>query len=233
MSYIQTLSGKKFNYLTATIDDIDVEDIATALSNICRFAGHLPEFYSVAQHSVLVSQIVPPEFAFEALMHDAAEAYCQDIPTPLKALLPDYQRMETYVDGLIRFKFGISLEQAAVVKYADLTMLATERRDLEIDDGSKWEILEGIPCSDLVQVIPLRPGQAYGLFMNRFNELVAAPMRRMKVKELVAEAFASVDELPPKHAPLMREVATRLEATFAALKESLVQLEQERKGKTP
>ncbi|ECS0442539.1 HD family hydrolase [Salmonella enterica] len=154
MSYIQTLSGKKFNYLTATIDDIDVEDIATALSNICRFAGHLPEF------------------AFEALMHDAAEAYCQDIPAPLKALLPDYQRMETYVDGLIRFKFGISLEQAAVVKYADLTMLATERRDLEIDDGSKWEILEGIPCSDLVQVIPLRPGQAYGLFMNRFNELV-------------------------------------------------------------
>ncbi|MCE9891499.1 HD family hydrolase [Citrobacter portucalensis] len=172
MSYIQTLSGKKFNYLTATIDDINVEDIATALSNICRFAGHLPEFYSVAQHSVLVSQIVPPEFAFEALMHDAAEAYCQDIPAPLKALLPDYQRMETYVDGLIRFKFGISLEQAAVVKYADLTMLATERRDLEIDDGSKWEILEGIPCSDLVQVIPLRPGQAYGLFMNRFNELV-------------------------------------------------------------
>lgn len=50
MSYIQTLSGKKFNYLTATVDDIDVEDIATALSNICRFAGHLPEFYSVAQH---------------------------------------------------------------------------------------------------------------------------------------------------------------------------------------
>ena len=58
-------------------------------------------------------------------------------------------------------------------------------------------------------------------------------MRRMKVKELVAEAFASIAGLPPKHAPLMREVATRLEATFAALKESLVQLEQERKGKTP
>ena len=70
MSYIQTLSGKKFNYLTATVDDIDIEDIATALSHICRFAGHLPEFYSVAQHSVLVSQLVPPEFAFEALMPD-------------------------------------------------------------------------------------------------------------------------------------------------------------------
>lgn len=58
MSYIQTLSGKKFNYQNATIDDIDIEDIATALSHICRFAGHLPEFYSMAQHSVLVSQIL-------------------------------------------------------------------------------------------------------------------------------------------------------------------------------
>lgn len=105
-------------------------------------------------------------------MHDAAEAYCQDIPAPLKALLPDYRRIETYVDDLIRFKFDIPLEHAEVVKYADLTMLATERRDLEIDDGSKWESLEGIPCSDLIQVIPLRPGQAFGLFINRFNELM-------------------------------------------------------------
>ena len=169
---ILTVSGQSFNFIDPASNVIRVTDIAHALAHVCRFAGHTREFYSVAQHSVLVSQLVPPEFAFEALMHDAAEAYCQDIPAPLKALLPDYQRMETYIDGLIRFKFGISLEQAAVVKYADLTMLATERRDLEIDDGSKWEILEGIPCSDLVQVIPLRPGQAYGLFMNRFNELV-------------------------------------------------------------
>ncbi|TDN51124.1 hypothetical protein EC843_104135 [Buttiauxella sp. JUb87] len=97
--------------------------------------GHLPEFYSVAQHSVLCSQLVAPEFAFEALMHDAAEAYCQDIPAPLKTLLPDYQRIETFVDGLIRFKYNLPPKQSAVVKYADLTMLATERRDLDIDDG--------------------------------------------------------------------------------------------------
>ncbi|HDI4958884.1 TPA: deoxyribonucleoside 5-monophosphate phosphatase [Salmonella enterica] len=65
MSFIQTLSGKQFDYLSATIDDIDIEDIAVALSNICRFSGHLPEFYSVAQHSVLCSQLVSPEFAFD------------------------------------------------------------------------------------------------------------------------------------------------------------------------
>lgn len=172
MSYIQTLSGKKFNFINPTSADVDIEDIANALSNICRFAGHLPEFYSVAQHSVLASQIVPPEFAFEALMHDAAEAYCQDVPAPLKALLPDYRRIEARVDGLIRTVFGLPAEMSPVVKYADLTMLATERRDLEIDDGTEWPCLKGIPTSDIIQVIPLRPGQAYGLFMTRFNELM-------------------------------------------------------------
>lgn len=172
MGYIQTLSGKHFDYINATTDDIDIEDIANALSNICRFAGHLPEFYSVAQHSVLASQIVPPELALEALLHDAAEAYCQDIPAPLKALLPDYRRIETEVDDLIRSKFNLPMHLTDVVKYADLVMLATERRDLDIDDGSVWPCLEGIPCSDIVQVIPLRPGQAFGLFLNRFNELM-------------------------------------------------------------
>lgn len=85
MSYIQTLSGKHFNYLDIQQDDIVIEDIATALSHICRFAGHLPEFYSVGQHSVLTSHLVPQEFALEALLHDAAEAYLQDIPHRLSA----------------------------------------------------------------------------------------------------------------------------------------------------
>jgi hypothetical protein len=65
MSFIQTLSGKHFNYLDIQQDAIEIEDIATALSHICRFAGHLPEFYSVGQHSVLTSLLVPQEFALE------------------------------------------------------------------------------------------------------------------------------------------------------------------------
>ncbi|EBF4068573.1 HD family hydrolase [Salmonella enterica] len=103
---------------------------------------------------------------------DAAEAYCQDIPAPLKALLPDYREIEKRTDQLIRFKFGLPLEEASVVKYADLTMLATERRDLDIDDSIPWVILEGIPPTDLFEIYPLRPGQAFGLFMARFNELM-------------------------------------------------------------
>lgn len=172
MSFIQTLSGKHFNYLDVQPEAITIEDIANALSNTCRFAGHLPEFYSVAQHSVLTSLLVPAEFAFEALLHDAAEAYCLDIPAPLKALLPDYRRIEEKVDRVIRIKFGLPAAQHQTVKYADLVMLATERRDLDIDDGTVWAMLAGIPATDLFLINPLRPGQAYGLFMNRFNELL-------------------------------------------------------------
>ncbi|EDV0920424.1 HD family hydrolase, partial [Salmonella enterica subsp. enterica] len=68
--------------------------------------------------------------------------------------------------------FGLPLEEASVVKYADLTMLATERRDLDIDDSIPWVILEGIPPTDLFEIYPLRPSQAFGLFMARFNELM-------------------------------------------------------------
>lgn len=69
-------------------------------------------------------------------MHDATEAYCQDIPAPLKRLLPDYKRMEEKIDAVIREKYGLPPVMSTPVKYADLIMLATERRDLGLDDGS-------------------------------------------------------------------------------------------------
>ena len=124
MSFIKTFSGKHFYYDRINKDDIVINDIAVSLSNICRFAGHLSHFYSVAQHAVLCSQLVPQEFAFEALMHDATEAYCQDIPAPLKRLLPDYKRMEEKIDAVIREKYELPPVMSTPVKYADLIMLA-------------------------------------------------------------------------------------------------------------
>ena len=171
MSFIKTFSGKHFYYDRINKDDIVINDIAVSLSNICRFAGHLSHFYSVAQHAVLCSQLVPHEFAFEALMHDATEAYCQDIPAPLKRLLPDYKRMEEKIDAVIREKYGLPPVMSTPVKYADLIMLATERRDLGLDDGSFWPVLEGIPATEMFKVIPLSPGHTYGMFMERFKEL--------------------------------------------------------------
>ncbi|MFV8867556.1 HD family hydrolase [Serratia fonticola] len=171
MSWIQTFTGKHFNYANPTVDSICIEDIAQALSHECRFAGHLPEFYSVAQHCVLVSQIVPIEFALEALLHDAHEAYCKDIPSPLKQLIPDYRGIENSIDFVIRHKFGLPPTHSQAVKHADLVLLATERRDLDIDDAEPWPMLAGIAPSDVILVCPVNPLQARTMFMQRFLQL--------------------------------------------------------------
>lgn len=171
MSYISTFTGKHFDFINITMDDICIEDIAQGLSNECRFAGQISQFYSVAQHSVCVSQIVPPEYALEALLHDASEAYCKDLPSPLKALLPEYKVIEKNVQKVICYKWDIPRSISSVVHYADLTMLATERRDLDVDGDNFWPILEGVPASDLINVSPLSPIQARAMFIYRYNQL--------------------------------------------------------------
>ncbi|HDL7775306.1 TPA: HD family hydrolase [Yersinia enterocolitica] len=173
MSYITTYLGLDFDYLKPLASSICIEDIAQALSHECRFAGHLPNFYSVAQHCWLMSQIVPEEFALEALLHDATEAYCRDIPSPLKRLLPDYKVIEHRIDMAIREKFGLPAEMSSVVHYCDLIMLATERQELDIDDGKEWPMLEGIPQADIA-IVPMTPSQIRVVFAARLNELTAA-----------------------------------------------------------
>lgn len=170
MSWITTQSGKHFDFLNMSPDAICIDDIACALSNLCRFTGHVQDFYSVAQHSVHVSYLVPPEFALEALLHDAAEAYCNDLAAPLKKLLPDYRRIIQSVEEVIAGKFGIPAEMSAAVKQADLAMLATERRDLDLDDGTPLPILEGIDPAPFL-LSPLNPRQARVRFLQRFYEL--------------------------------------------------------------
>lgn len=171
MSWITTQSGKHFDFNNLSADAICIEDIACALSNLCRFTGHVQDFYSVAQHSVHVSYLVEPEFALDALLHDAAEAYIGDCSSPLKALLPDYQQIEKRVELVIARKFGIrTLGMWPEVKHADLVMLATERRDLDLDDGTPWPILEGIDAAPFL-LSPLNPRQSRVLFLQRYNDL--------------------------------------------------------------
>ena len=88
-------------------EDIQVKDIATALSKICRYAGRIPEFYSVAQHSVIVSKKVSPQLAFAALLHDAAEAYIGDVISPIKHDLPRFQQLEKRVFNVILERFNL------------------------------------------------------------------------------------------------------------------------------
>lgn len=123
---IRTFSGQYVNVFDPDPDTILIEDIAHALSQQCRFGGHLPEFYSVAQHSVLCAVAVPPEHALAALLHDASEAYMLDIPSPIKNRLPDYKKYEDNLMQVIAKKFGFQYPLHEEVKQADKLLLEWE-----------------------------------------------------------------------------------------------------------
>lgn len=169
MTWITTHTGLHFDYIKPNPDAIYIRDIAIALSRECRFTGQSQKFYSVAQHSVECSYIVPEPFKFEALLHDAVEAYCKDIPSPLKKLLPDYQKIENNIDSVIRKKFNLPLTISAEVKRADLIMLATEHRDIA-NDGKEWPMLKNIPLLER-KIDPIPSDVAYNHFIRRFYEL--------------------------------------------------------------
>lgn len=140
MGWIQTASGKKFSILEPDVDQIDIDDIAHALSMLCRFNGHCTKFYSVAEHSVHVSREVEPELALVGLLHDAAEAYLGDIPTPLKRLLPNFKEFEDRMEEAIGTKFGIdaNLFKGTELKRADTQLLVDEKEALMVDAPEPW-----------------------------------------------------------------------------------------------
>lgn len=170
---IETASGKEFNYLQPSQASIDIRDIAHALSHLCRYTGHCRAFYSVAQHSVIVSRIVEeqaPELALRALLHDAAEAYIGDVASPLKQLLQDYRYIEAVVEDAINEKFGFFGPQPAIIKHADMVALATEKRDLMPDTMVHWEIVNKFQPRER-PISPLPSSLARNMFLERYYEL--------------------------------------------------------------
>lgn len=163
-------SGNYFNFLTPELSKFDITDIAHGLSNVCRFGGQSKEFYSVAQHSVLASYLVPDCDKYDALMHDAAEAMIGDIPKPLKELLPDYQLIEKRVENAISSRFKVSNPLPLSVKRADLIMLATEQRDLMPHHDDEWALIREITPTESI-IKPVLPIIAYKMFLDRFHEL--------------------------------------------------------------
>lgn len=165
-----TVSNEYFNFLSPKASRIFVYDIIHALSNVCRFGGHCRTFYSVAQHSVMVSRIDPKERGEGVLFHDAAEAFIGDCQSPLKQLLPDYQEIEKRVEAAIFPKLNIEFPLHESIKHADLVMLATERRDLMPANDDVWEIIEDIePLPEKIE--PLSPEAARFQFGNRYLEI--------------------------------------------------------------
>jgi 5'-deoxynucleotidase YfbR-like HD superfamily hydrolase len=173
--YIQTWKSS-FWPLDPREEDIDIETIAHALSNLCRFGGHCKEFYSVAQHCVECTKIVfesgkySNEECLQTLLHDASEAYIVDVPRPIKKLLPEYSVMEDNIQRTIYRKFGLPEEMPQVVKIVDNTMLVTEASQLLYETNGWWK-QDNWPKPYLINIHPMKPIKAAHEFMCLFKQL--------------------------------------------------------------
>lgn len=168
--WIQTFSGHPYWPMDPRIEDVHVVDIAHALSNLCRYTGHVRTFYSVAEHSVYVSMLVPEEHAFCALLHDAPEAYVNDLARPLKKQLADYQAAEQLNWLVVADRFGLPKDMPACVHEADNAMLRAERQQLMAPSTKDWALGAG----EVPQVgqLGMLPQQAEAAFLRRFHILM-------------------------------------------------------------
>ncbi len=172
-SLIHTYTGRLLDPLALNPKDVCIEDVAHALANQCRFSGHVREFYSVAEHCVRASYIVPVPIAFDALMHDGAEAYLQDMAKPLKnhpRLGQAYRAAERRIEFVLGDVFGVTFPFLPEVKVADERMLITEARDLlHGTEGWPSQYASIAPLPDVI--VPWNPKKAERRFLARYTEL--------------------------------------------------------------
>ncbi len=170
--WLQTLDDRKFDLLTPSSRDVSIKVIATVLSRIPRFGGHTKEFYSVAQHSVLVANLVHDSMAPYALLHDAHEAYTGfgDVCAPAKQLSPGIKAVERRVQEAIADRFGLCHERfyMEVIRDADVKALATESRDLLGPPPIPWTDLPE-PCD--FKIRPCGMEEAKALFLKEAERL--------------------------------------------------------------
>jgi hypothetical protein len=170
-AWIQTHTGRRFHYADPRIDEIHIEDIAHALGMLCRYAGHVSQFFSVAEHSVLVSrQFADPQLRLIGLLHDATEAYCVDIPRPLKRMLPEYEAYEDRLWCVIAEKFGLPSAIPTEIHEMDTRMLMTERPQL-FRQALPWPKYEAVRPLPGVLVSGWGPTLAKLEFLETFREL--------------------------------------------------------------
>ena len=187
---IETYTHKKIDIFNLDPDSICIEDIARALSMICRFAGHCNEFYSVAQHSVLLASLFEKEktkdfdnssskiYRQQALLHDAAEAYIGDVPTPQKRNMGwwdgirfwSYQHIEVSIVVTIYNGLGLDCATPRNTRQADKTMLVTEIRDI-MPPSEAFEVWTGEiePLPETIR--PWPPEFAENEFLLRYRGL--------------------------------------------------------------
>lgn len=169
-AWIQSYTGKKVYPLNIKPEEIDIVDIAWGLSNKCRYNGHTSRFYSVAEHSILVSQCVPKKYRLEGLLHDAAEAYLPDVPRPIKHLLMGFKEIEEDMERIIAEKYKLIFPYPDEVKEADTDIINNEYEALMPNPYNHyWSGLSGNKLS--VEVIGCSSKIANEWFLEIFERL--------------------------------------------------------------
>jgi len=171
---IETFTGALFDIIDPNPEDVRIADIAQGLSQQCRFAGQVRQFYSIAEHSVIVHDLLVQrhghgEISHAGLFHDAAEAYVVDIPRPLKLHLPNYCDIEDRIALAIRTALEIEWDFAieSEVKWADNLAVRAEAHALMESQGEHWNWgdVELVP----VNIVPYVPHAAKTLFLHTWE----------------------------------------------------------------
>lgn len=168
---IRLRSGAWLNLLDPGSSNFTIDDIAHGLAHTCRYAGQADGFYSVAEHSILVSEVAQGH-EYAALLHDAAEAFIGDVTAPLKRLLPEYKRLEKSIEAVIFERFNVG-EVHADVKKADLAVLAAEQAELMPEGTDFWTVEAGV-CPAAIRIERMPPEIAKNRFLARYRELTKA-----------------------------------------------------------
>lgn len=169
-SKIMLHSGRLFDFLRPELNEVSVEDVAHGLAHTCRYGGQCDGFFSVAEHSVLVSEVVNSS-QLAALFHDAAEAFVGDMPRPLKQLLPEFRLIEKRIEQALFARFGIPWPVPSHVKQADYTVMAAEQRVLMPSGTNPWVTASVEPAD--VPIRRLHPEQAKAFFLERYAQLAS------------------------------------------------------------
>lgn len=175
---IVTYTGKLFDLLNPKPEMVCIEDIAHSLAFQCRYMGHAREFYSIAQHCVLMAKNDDlPGDPLQKLLHDAAETYIGDIVKPWKNFLrvnkapfyPPVGDFENQIQKVIGEALGVDLTYSAEVKKSDLRMLATEVRDLmpPMSSAFVWGLVINNPVEELIR--SWSPEDAESQFLNMYD----------------------------------------------------------------
>lgn len=170
-NFITTFTNKQYEFLNPKVDQVCIEDIAQALSMNCRYSGHVKSFYSVAEHSCIVSDKVLEltgdyQMAFDALLHDASEAYLTDIPRPIKPHLKNYFDIEALSEKCIQKALGCN-PMNELIKHIDTNIIRDEAEQLFISTPSwagDYELVN-------IKVASMPPEKAKLEFTHRYNKL--------------------------------------------------------------